>query len=81
MIWSSLLPISYFLLSVLANIVWSNIVSNVDASIGENVVVSPVNPDTPVPAFLNATDIVLAIETLPNGWNPAGCTAFFNSLT
>ena len=85
-------PVSYIILSFLFPIglfvacnrnwnSWSNNVSRVDDRIGENVSSGnlPVYPDTPL-APLMAADRAVAIVTLPNGANPAGCTAFFNSF-
>ena len=51
---------------------WSNKVSRTEASIGENVVVSPVNPETPAAVLVMAAETRVAIVTLPNGWKPAG---------
>ena len=53
----------------------SNNVSNVEASSGEN------EPETvPTSGATILADICDAILTLPNGTNPDGCTAFFNSF-
>ena len=41
---------------------------------------SPVNSDTPAAVVVTAADTAVAIDTLPNGKKPTGCTAFFNSL-
>ena len=57
------------------------IVSNVDASIGENDSVSPVYAATPAAAVCISADINVASVTLPNGGKPSGCTAFLISLT
>ena len=79
MIWSLIPPTSYFWVPILLCIVWSNIVAKVEPSIGENLS-SPIKLWTPAPVFVTATDIALAIETLPNGLNPAGWTDFCNSF-
>ena len=50
----------------------SNNVSNVEASSGENVVVSPSYPATPAAVVVILAEICDAILTLPNGANPAG---------
>ena len=60
---------------------WEKIVSNVDASIGENDSVSPVYAATPAAAVCISAEINVANVTLPNGWKPAGWTAFLSSLT
>ena len=54
------------------------IIVNVEARIGEKLSVNP--PPRPVPAFGIAAETRDAILTLPNTLNPAGCTAFFNSV-
>ena len=58
----------------------SNNVSNVGASSGENVVVSPSYPATPAAVAVILAEICDAILTLPNGANPDGWTALFNSF-
>ena len=50
----------------------SNNVSNVEASSGENVVVSPSYPATPAAVAVILADICEAILTLPNGAKPDG---------
>ena len=85
-------PVSYIILSFLFPVAllvacnrnwndWSNNVSRVEERIGENVSSGnlPLYPDTPL-APLMAADRAVAIVTLPNGANPAGWTAFFNSF-
>ena len=54
--------------------------SNVDARIGENVSVESTGSACCEPVVPIAADINDAIETFPNGANPAGCTAFFSSF-
>ena len=71
MIWSLIFPTSYFGAPILLWINCSKIVSSAEPSIGENVS-SPSNSATPAPVAVTATDISLAIDTLPNGLNPAG---------
>ena len=39
-----------------------------------------VESDTPAAAFTTPADTDDAIDTLPKGMNPVGCTAFFNSF-
>ena len=52
-----------------------------EASIGEKVSVSAVYPPPRLePVVPIATEIAVAIETLPKTANPDGCTAFFNSV-
>ena len=59
----------------------SNNTSKVEASIGEKVSVSAVYPPPRLAPVVDiAIEIAVAMETLPNTANPAGCTAFFNSL-
>ena len=41
---------------------------------------SPSYPATPAAAVATLTEICDAILTLPNGANPVGCTARFNSF-
>ena len=57
------------------------IILNVEASTGENVSVSDVYPPPRLePTVGNAADTCVAILTLLNTLNPAGCTAFFSSV-
>ena len=59
-----------------------NIISNVEASIGENLSVSEVNPPPRLePATGISAETSVAILTLGMTLNPAGWTAFFNSST
>jgi hypothetical protein len=53
----------------------SNNASNVEASSGENE-----SATVPILGVTILADICDAILTLPNGTNPDGCTAFFNSF-
>ena len=57
-----------------------NIISNVDASIGEKVSVSAVYPPPRLePTVGSCAETSVAILTLPNIINPAGWTACFHS--
>ena len=50
----------------------------VEAKIGEKLLVNP--PPRLAPVIPSLADTRVAIETLPKGKNPLGCTAFFNSF-